>query len=224
MSTGGNQRDNVQGLLALSGVAGPILFAVVVTILGFVGTDYSQVEHLISQLGATGVQYAGVLNINFILTGLLLVAFAVGLYRSVGNGRAGMTGSGLVVLAGIGVIGSGVFPEDLYLAVEEATFSEFMHDFFGVVASLAAVIATVIFSRILPRDDVWRRYRPYSLITGVVAFGLLVLASLADPEKEAISALQPWAGLLQRSFLAVCMLWIAVMGLRLFRLAGQPSR
>ena len=79
MSTSGGQRDNVQRLLALSGIAGPILFAAVVTVLGFVSTDYSHVEQLTSQRGATGVQYAVMQNISFILTGRLVVALAVGL-------------------------------------------------------------------------------------------------------------------------------------------------
>ena len=224
MSSSGGQRDNVQRLLALSGIAGPIMFTAVIAILGLVRTNYSHVEHHISQLGATSAQYAVVQNINFILTGLLFIAFGVGLYRSVGQGKAGKIGSGLVVLVGIGAIGSGVFPEDLLPAPSEPTFSDSVHNLFSVLLFLAVMTAAIIFSRCLPRDDVWRRYRPYSLITGVVAFGLLVLAGLSDPEQGKISALQPWAGLLQKLFVGVWMVWIAVMAIRLFRLEGQSSR
>ena len=210
-------------MLVLSGIVGPILFAAVITILGFVRIDYSHVEDLISQLGATGVQYAVVQNINFVLLGLLVVFFATGLYRSVGKGKAGKIGSGLVVLAGIGAVGLGIFPEDPLPEPEEPTFSGIVHNMFSLLAFLSAIVATIIFSRSLSTDDVWRRYRPYSLITGVVAFGLMALVVLSDPEEGKISALWPWAGLIQRLLVGVWFLWIVVMAVRLLRLEGPRS-
>ena len=204
-------------------MAGPILFATVIAVFGFVRDDYSHVKHHISQLGATGAPQAWVQNVNFVVTGLLIIAFAIGLYRAVGTGKAGKIGSALIVLVGVGAAGPGLFPEDMIPVPPEPTFSDSMHNMFSLLAFLAVIIAVIILSRSLPRDDVWQRYRPYSLITGIGAFALLVLAGLSGPEEGGVSALEPWTGLLQRLFVGVWLLWIEVMAIKLFRLAARPS-
>ena len=63
------ERDLVQTVLALCGMAGPILFATVIAVFGFVRDDYSHVKHHISQLGATGAPQAWVQNANFVSYG-----------------------------------------------------------------------------------------------------------------------------------------------------------
>lgn len=122
------ERDLVQIVLALCGIVGPVLFAPVIAVFGLVQEDYSHAKYEISQLGATRALNAWIQNVNFVLTGLLIIAFVVGLYRAVGTDKAGKVGFTLPLLVGIGVAAAGVFPEDMIPLPPEPTLSDIMHD------------------------------------------------------------------------------------------------
>jgi len=66
-----------------------------------------------SILGGVGGLRCAVFNVGIALTGLLLTAFAVGLYRGINGGRVSWAGSILVVLGSVGMIGSAI--STLYL-------------------------------------------------------------------------------------------------------------
>ena len=53
----------------------------------------------------------------------------------------------------------------------------------------------------------WRDLRTYSLLSGVLTLALLVLYGTG--------AIDGWNGIVQRIFVAVPWIWIAVLGLRL---------
>jgi len=61
-----------------------------------------------------------------------------------------------------------------------------------------------------------RDLRTYSLLSGVLTLALLVLYGTG--------AIDGWNGLVQRTFVAVPWIWIAVVGLRLRRLAPLRAR
>ena len=85
-----NQRlRSANSLLAISGIVAPILFALAVIVLGFVREGYSHISQTISDLGEIGSPNMAGQNVNFILTGLLIVAFSFGLYRGTGPGEEG---------------------------------------------------------------------------------------------------------------------------------------
>ena len=64
-------------------------------------------------------------------------------------------------------------------------------------------------------DQSWRDLRAYSLITAVLGLVLLVLFITGVAGS--------WNGLLQRVFVTVLFLWIAVLGARLIRLSQAQS-
>jgi Protein of unknown function (DUF998) len=59
-------------------------------------------------------------------------------------------------------------------------------------------------------NDRWRPLRTYSIVTGVLGFALLVL--------YVVVSVDAWDGLVQRTFVSVLFLWIAVVGFRLSRI------
>ncbi|MAG36921.1 MAG: hypothetical protein CL878_11860 [Dehalococcoidia bacterium] len=218
MSTINVRQDILQRSLALCGVAAPILFIATFTVLGMFRDDYSPIKHFVSELGATGVQNAAAQNANFVVTGLLIMSFAVGLFRAIGSNKRAKIAAGLVVSTGAGLAGSGIFPGDRLPVPPEPSVSALLHYTFAGLAFLAIVSAILVFSRSLPRSEPWLTFRRYSLITGVVASGLLVLTWLSVPSASGIPSLQQWAGLFQRLFAVTWLLWVAVMAIRLFRL------
>lgn len=109
-----NQPDRNQILLASSGVLGPILFTAIVIILGFLHPGYSHASQAVSELGAVGAPNAAAQAVNFLLLGLLTLAFAVGLHRGIGGGEGSKGGPALLAAFAIsGGFGSAAFPCDL---------------------------------------------------------------------------------------------------------------
>lgn len=83
-----HQRADTQRLLAACGIAGPLIFVTVVAILGFIRPDYSHATQLVSELGEPGEPYAMIMNVfGFILFGLSMIPFAVGLHWGISKGR-----------------------------------------------------------------------------------------------------------------------------------------
>lgn len=190
-------------LFALSGVIGPFLFTGVVIIVGLLRPGYSHVSQTISELGEVGAPYATIQDANFVVFGLLVIAFAYGLHKGIGDGEGSKVGPILVAIFGGLRIGSAIFPlpSPFHLPVAATGF-------------ITIMIAPLIISRRLKQDSRWQGYRLYSLATGVTAV-ILFLVLLTGQGG-------PWYGALQRIFLAPLFIWIEVMAIRLLRLSNQP--
>ena len=216
-----NQRlRSTNSLLAMCGMVAPVLFALAVIVLGFLREDYSHVSDTISDLGEIGSPNMAGQNVNFILTGLLILAFSFGLYRGTDPGKRVKVGSLLVAVIGLGVAGAGVFPDDPSCPSPGCnSLAANGHGVAGFMVFPAIPFAILLFARGLGRDTAWRRYRTYSLVTGIVALALLVLFDASE------STLASWEGAIQRLYLVSWFQWIGVMAIGLFRLSGSvPCR
>jgi uncharacterized membrane protein YozB (DUF420 family) len=98
-----------RGLLSLGMIAGPLWFAVVlVQALLRPGFDLRHDDASLLSNGDLGwIQIA-----NFIVVGALMIAFGIGVMRSLGRERAGKWGPRLFIAAGVATIGAGAFVAD----------------------------------------------------------------------------------------------------------------
>ena len=174
----------------------------------------------ITDLQKVGSPNMAALNATFILMGLMVMAFSVGLYRGAGPGKWVKVGSLLVAVIGLGHVVGSVFPDDYSCPSPGCNSLAANGHAVGVFTEVFAIpIAILLFSRGLGRDTAWQPYRTYSLVTGIVALALLVLF-FASAEDDT-SLLGQWSGAIQRLYFAAWFQWIAVMAIRLFRLSGQ---
>src|SRR5215218_3711674 len=102
------ERHQVLATLAIAGIAGPIVFVVVVAVQSLLHPDYSQVKLPISALAAWPGGWLQ--SVNFIVFGLLMISFAIGLHLGIGPSRAGVVGPALLVVSGVGLMIAGFFP------------------------------------------------------------------------------------------------------------------
>ena len=93
-------------LLKCGAWAGPI-FVVTFLIEGATRADYSALRHPVSLL-ALG-EFGWIQVLNFFITGVLNLAFAIGLRRAL---RPAFWGSFLIGLVGVGCVASGMFTSD----------------------------------------------------------------------------------------------------------------
>lgn len=202
--------DRVQVVLALCGLAGPLLYASVVIILGFLRPGYDHFTQVISELGEVGAPNAIVMNIfGFVLPSLLIFAFAIGLYRGTRDGRGPIVASALLAVGALGFIGAALAPCSPGCDPATST-SHFQAGAIGILL----VLAPFAFWLTLRRDSRWEGYGTYSLVTGVLVIVLYIV--------NFSGLTQPWNGLGQRLATGILFLWIVLMAIHLLRLSLRP--
>ncbi|GAA2272477.1 DUF998 domain-containing protein [Glycomyces scopariae] len=212
-------RSSTRGLLLSGAAAGP-LFLTAATVQSLLRAGYDPVRHPISSLAIGGHGWVQVAN--FVLTGLLTVALALGVRRALAPARGSVWGPILLAAWGIGLIGAGVFESDPVGGyppgtpeiLTEYTTAGALHDVCSMLAFAALMAAGLVLGTRAERTD--RPWAVYSILT-VAAFGvLLVLASLGFGQHDSFAA---HAGLYQRASLLVGFTWTTALAVRLLRRA-----
>jgi hypothetical membrane protein len=204
--------DHLRGQrpLLLAGLAAPVVLVAGVVIAGFTWPSYRHRTQNISDLGGTTAPAAIVQNATFVLFGVLVVAFAVGLRRS-HLGRSATSGPLLVGAFGFMAVIQGFTPCTPGCA--EATLMDLVHVLAAVTGFLVVTAAMLLLWRAERTADVPATQRAYSAWIGVGALGLLIAwfaAGAVDPDR--------WhAGVHQRLLVAAILIWLGVTAARLLR-------
>jgi hypothetical membrane protein len=202
---------------ARAGIVGPILFtATYMAQELFRQDEYSPVAEPVSALeaGPNGwVQQA-----NFVVFGLLTLAFAVGLHRGIRPTRAGIVGPALFFVSGIGLMLAGVFPLEEDAA--GVTYDPGGHFVAGVMFFGTSAAALITVSPRLARDPRWQGLGMYVRVCGLLAVaGFVLLGVFAIPDD---APLHDWAGLAQRVvILGILFPARIVLALRLSKVAAS---
>ena len=193
-------------------IAGP-LFAAVLLIAGATRPGFDAVRHPGSSLalGPGGwIQSA-----NFVVAGVLSLAFAISLVFLRGTRKAWM-----IAIWGIGLVGAGIFVADPVSGyppgtppIPVPTFSGRMHDLLSLAGFLAMTGA--IFSFAGGRGGGrGRGWVIYSILSGILFVGSLFLAT------QGFAQVEPWvaiAGLLQRVAVFTAWAWLGALAISAIR-------
>lgn len=204
----------VLSALAAMGIFGPIVFTIGFVAQGLYRPEYNPIVQQISDL--TAGPSGWVQQVNFVVFGLLLIAFAVGLHR-VGRGAAlGVVGPALVVWNGMELVVAGVFPlrENAAGLIYDPLG---VHSVNGTIFFLSMGVVLIVLSRWFARDARWHGLAAYTLASGIVLFVMVVCNGFLAEMAQA--PLHPWLGLIQRAILAVWFPCLIVLALRLRRIA-----
>lgn len=198
-------------ILLLGGIAGPILFTLVVVISAAIRPDYSHVHQFISELGATGSPNAAMMNYGgFVPAGLLVAGFGFSLSRVLPREPLVLLALALVVLFGIGVAASGVVSCDPGCPQSGGSVENAIHNRIAPAAFLGLIIAAGIFAVRFRTLDSWSRCATGSAASAVL--GLVLLAALASTLES-----RHLTGMWQRLLLLVLFSWCAGVGTHAFR-------
>lgn len=207
------QKTTVGGArwLALGAIAGPVLFTFAWIVLGFVNTgytlwgvhvaQYSPVQQQISALGVGNT--APFMNATFIITGVLLIAGTIGIFRVFSHdlsARAYRWCLALWLLPGIGSITDGIF-----------TFQHFFGHFIGFGLSLTASIGFIC-AGLLLRHASDAKPVAYGLLAAGPLTVVLTVLFFATFTPTAAGQLTGIAGLTERLLVTEILGWYAVVG------------
>ena len=205
-------------LLACGAFAGP-LFVLVFLVEGATRARYDPLRHPVSSL-ALG-DWGWTQTANFIVTGLLTLAFAFGLRRALRPGKGWTWGPLLVGVWAIGLLGAGVFSTDPVSGYPPGTSDRLsghswhgaLHDLFSLTGFVALAAAFFVFGRRFAVQGE-RGWATCSAVTGVVFAGAFVLSSAGFGQAEGLVEL---AGLLQRVAVIAGFGWLTLLAVRLLR-------
>jgi hypothetical membrane protein len=195
----------VLAALAAAGILGSAVFAVVAVVQGLLRPGYSFVAHPVVALVAGPSGW--VQNLNFVVLGAAMIAFAIGLQLGVRPTRWTVLGPGLFALSGIG---------PLWAGLAGPRPAHFLRTFLG------AGIGLIVLSRPMARNPRWQRLAGYTRTTGIAILAVIPIHSLLALPAD--GPLHPWWGLFNWSAITLWLTCTLVLARRLLRVARATPR
>ncbi len=211
-------------LLLACGPLGSLLWVTVSLVEGATRPGYSAWRHAVSQLSLGELGWMNVAN--FIIGGLLILGFALGLRRALRTSRGAVWGPRLVAAVGLCLIVAGIFPIDPSLGYPPGAGGT--HTPQGLVHAIAgtALIGFVgatcfVLARRFAADARWRAWASRSILAGVLTMAIYIACAIVTTlDQYGILSPAP-GGLLQR--IVIGFGWLALVALRLMREAAPAA-
>ncbi|HET7764973.1 MAG TPA: DUF998 domain-containing protein [Burkholderiales bacterium] len=207
-------------LTMAAGLLGAVLMTSGWILAGFLQpASYSWTAQEISDLGALTAHHARVWNLADSLSGVLIAAFAVGLYRIVGSRRSGRIAALSVGVVGIGSVLDGFLREDCPLSTSAAcrrraetvglSWHHQAHDIESIVVFAAMLIGPFMLAKVFRRANELRGLRAFSLEVGIAL-------SAATGAYLALSG-RAGGGVAERAMALIYSGWVAVLAIAMLR-------
>ena len=207
------QTQNKQQIYVLCGIAIPIVFTLLIIVESLLRPGYSQISNFISDLGVG--PYSLIQNMNFIISGILSIVFAIVLGASLPANRSGKATKWMVILFGLGTIFAGValILSWIYFGESPTNYVFYLyHTLASFIAFLTIIAAQILTWQALKKSDstIWGNYPIYSLVSGLLSIILLIVFMSTFSS--------PYTGLTERLFVAVPLIWLGITGLKLYKM------
>lgn len=201
-------------LLLLCGILAPVVYVLTVFIGGVVTPGYSHISQYVSELIQTGAPQKGILDPLFALYNILVIFFGVGLFqyvREMHNERrklAGTLGALTLVIEGLAGFLTLFFPQDPIGS--QVTTTGTMHIILASISSLTTMLSMLLLGLWLRTIPALRGIGLYSFVFLTVVFvsGGFAARTIANPS--------PFNGLIERVTIGGFLLWLLVIGWRLY--------
>lgn len=212
MPGGGWRAFPSRRLAAACGIAGSAGFTLAWIGLGAAWPGYDPRTGYISALAASDAPHAGAMVAAFLALGVLMLIFAAGLGRALGDGAAARGAALLIGIFGATSPVSGLARCDP--GCGGVSLANQVHTVSTHIGLGALLLATLVLPLAVARDRRWRGFRPYSWLTGVLAAAIFArgFASFGG------------VGYGQRLFVGLLFLWLAAVAALLLRHAPVSPR
>jgi hypothetical protein len=169
---------------AICGIVGPPVFGATIVILTVLEDDFMRslgwrpLRVIDWPSGLALGPYGHWMTVMFILSGLLMGIFAMGLRAALENGTAPRIGILGLLLAGFAMAGLAV-PSDPTFRDYPKTWHGFLHDSFYALLGIALVTSMLALGRAFKTDPHWKGYSLYTYITAIVIIPCAALKGVA---------------------------------------------
>jgi hypothetical protein len=208
----GLKRLNIHSLLALAGMAGPLVLIATDFTAAFTSPDYNMVRDSISSLALTRLGF--IQTIGFLAIGILVEIFTAGLLYNIRGVWGFRFSIALLVFFGFMLLLIGAFRTD---PVGGPTTTEgIIHGITAIGAFWVFPVAVLVISPSLKRDPAWKNLFLYSIIAGLLAIVFVIIIGVLPDDAS-------WFGLLERILVANMIIWVEVAAIRLLLLSVKRA-
>lgn len=200
-----------QKFAALCGIAGPPLFGLTLVVLTLLQYDFMRdlgwrpLRVIDWPSGLALGPYGLWMTLMFVLSGLLMAIFALGLRSALGSGVALHIGTLSLFLTGC-ALAALAFPTDPTFRSYPKTWHGFLHDMFFVLLGLALLTSMLALGRAFQTDPRWKGLGVYTYVTAALALPSFAMKGVAF-----------------YLFLAAILVWGGVLAIKLWRLSRQNN-
>jgi hypothetical protein len=199
---------NIYVTFALAGLLGPIVLGFADLIAALSASGYSPIRDSISSLALAPMGWLQ--TIGFLVIGLLMEIFILGLYLCIRRGRYFGLSIGIFVCCSFGLLLIGAFHADPTGA--PSTLAGTIHSGTANTVFILFPVVCFLMAPSLRGDTYWKELFLYTIVTGILA-SILAIVVLLIPDESG------WFGLYERILVADIGIWVEVMALWLLRLS-----
>jgi len=204
---------NVHSLLAIAGMAGPLILTATDFTAAFTSPEYNLIKDSISSLALTS--FGWLQTIGFLAIGLLVEIFTAGLLFNVKGTRGFRFSIGLLVFFGFALLLIGAFRTDPVGATR--TIEGAIHSLTATSAFWIFPVAIMVIAPSLKNDPDWKSIFRYTIIAAILAIALVITLGVLPDEAS-------WFGLLERILVANMIIWVEVAAIKLLLLSIKRGR
>jgi MFS family permease len=201
-----SKRLNINSVPAIVGIVGPIVVIVGDLAASLSTPGYSLVRDSVSSLALTSIGWLQ--SICFLAMGLLLEIFVAGLFFNLRRAWAFYAGIVLLALCGFVLLLIAAFHMDASGA--SRTIAGIIHTIASYGLGLLFPIAILSLTPSLKSTPNWKNIFVYTLIAGIIAFGLIIGAFFTEQTG--------WFGLYERLIILNALVWVEVVAIHFLRL------
>jgi hypothetical protein len=207
---------NQRQLAAWAGIIGPTLFVAVFTLEGWLRPGYAPLGMYVSALSLGPRGWIQI--VNFVVFGLLLLAFTRGVAAEFQSGKASRAGPILLTIIAISYLVSGPFVMDpTGTPPTQMTLHGTLHGIFGGIVFSLMPASCFVFLRRFREDPKWQFLQWWTLALGAIVAAAVVLLTVATKLPDSQNVFNEWLGLIQRTAIVPFMIWLFTFALGLRR-------
>jgi hypothetical membrane protein len=200
-------------IFSICGILAPITVAVIVLVAGFLTPGYNQLTDTISNLSDQAAKSPQLMITGFIVYGALIIGFAYALYLRLRHGVKAHVAWFMLTLYGISMMLAGIFQDSPGTVMNTEGF---IHNAVIITSCLSMLFGMWAFAGSVYNKPSWFGFTWFTFIASFMA---LILSIIFLVQSEV-----PLAGLLQRFFYCVILIWIEIVSVWLFKLTFQKKQ
>jgi len=201
-----SKRLNIDSVPALVGIVGPLVVVIGDLVASLSTPHYSFISDSVSSLALTSIGWLQ--SICFLAMGLLLDIFVAGLFFNIRRTRGFYAGIVLLALCGFVLMLIAAFRMDT--PGGPRTTAGIIHTIASYGLGLLFPIAILSLAPSLKNTPNWKNIFIYTLIAGILAFGLIIGAFFTEQTG--------WFGLYERIVILNALVWVEVLAIHFLRL------
>jgi hypothetical protein len=200
-------------LLAACGMLAPLVYSTSALVASRTYSGFSHLTTFISELGATGAPSAHLMNFGgFLPYGVLVIALAAALHRTLRSAAGGWLGPMLLAVYGLAYVALAFASCDYGCAAAAPSLPHRIHFLLGDLIVVAAVAAPVALYPRMLSDPAWSSLARATLVLPASAWLVFSVTLVGLP-----------GGVRQRLWLLLLFIWIELVSVRLLRTRARAG-